>query len=451
MTYRAAAVVNDAPQRPPKILGFAFYVAGAGAATTGLAALATLLPDVTKARELPSIPYLLSMVGNVMLLVGLAVAWRATQSPLRRVFALATAASIAFFAFDHYGRRGAAHVVSLTALQWLSVAPYMARAAVVALLAYAAFVAGRVFAARTWATTLAAALVAAELWEMTWPLVVPVRRALVSDGYTYSRFATLPLFVPLALVACGGGLFAAGRAILRGVTIGEYLHAKAPRLDAAGDARERDDARKRESSALRRGLPLLADATVAAMGMTFAQAVGVVVAGFSYLRCSPEQVVERSATGGHLVAGVLLVLAVRRVGGLGVYPTNGAYGALGIRVVVVVVLVIASMTASLDVALIARVLTFGPPVLVSIALFSTSTALRVFPSGGQGMPALQKNLRTTSILHAVSTAFTMASATTGARPFPVFTMGAALTGILALAFAILTTAHVRRVEVHLAA
>ena len=76
---------------PPPILGFAFYLLGTGCIALGLAELGTFAGNV-HAIALAPLPAWSSVIGQAMLLLGLAIAWRASfgHSAARLVYATPT-------------------------------------------------------------------------------------------------------------------------------------------------------------------------------------------------------------------------------------------------------------------------------------------------------------------------------------------------------------------------
>lgn len=445
MTYRDSALAPPLSDRPPKLFGFALYLIGTGCAAMGVAQLGVLLTVHGLFGTVYGFVTRWGMaIGEVMVFVGLAIAWRTTRPPRRRFVAVATTlwATMSVIDFDQERVRRALVLESIRGMLAPTAATFAGWAIALGLLAIVVHAGGRAFAARTWATTLGACLVIADAWEQALPVVVPMRSRYGSDATSYVSVIALDV-IGLLLVA--GGLFAAGRSILRGVTIGEYLRAKSPRLRPDHD----DDAGDPSREVLRRALPLLADAGVAIAGL--AAALATVIALARSLRTTPRALTESAVAGGQLVAIVLLALAVHRLGSVGQRAARFVYGALGSLVLVVVLIVVARTRPGTELGDVVPFLGVAPPVLAAGALYASSTALGACDVGSAAMSSLRERLRSMAVLlglSAVGAFLATQLAETDTRR--IFDVASALVSALALYFAIRAANDARRIEVALA-
>ena len=445
MTYRDSALAPPLSDRPPKLFGFALYLIGTGCAGMGVAQLGVLLTIHGLLGSSYGFVTRWGMaIGELMVFVGLAIAWRTTRPPRRRFVAVATTlwAAMSVIDFDQERVRRALVLESLRGVLAPTAATFAGWAIALGLLAIVVHAGGRAFAARTWATTLGACLVIADAWEQALPVVVPMRSRYGSDTTSYASVIALDV-IGLGLVA--GGLFAAGRSILRGVTIGEYVRAKSRRPRDDDDVDAGDPWR----AALRRGLPLLADAGVAIAGL--ATALATVIALARSLRTTPRALTESAVAGGQLVAMVLLALALHRLGGFGQRAARFAYGALGSLVLVVLLIVVARTRPGTELGDVVPFLGVAPPVLAAGALYASSTALGAYEAGGATMSSLRAHLRAMGVLLGLSAvgAF-LATQLAETELRQVFDIASALAAALALTFAIRGANDARRIEVALA-
>jgi len=286
VTAREPADESPALVRPAPILGFAFYVLGTGCVALGVAQLGIFAENIHAVTVAP-LPSWAFVIGQAMVLVGLVIAWRATKGTVRRLLGVAATLWLTLFVVEMQQGRFADYLVAHAprALFAGTTASLVGRAIVLLVVAVAAYGSGRAVASLTWATTLGATLVFADAWAGAWPIVT---RA--SFGHTAARllYATPTMVAAGAgLLLAGGGLYATGRAILRGVTMGDRM--------AARDG----------------GLPLFTDGTTAVAGLALAHAASVAVA--PHLGLSMHDVSDTTTLGGELVAWTVVVVALRRM------------------------------------------------------------------------------------------------------------------------------------------
>ncbi|MDB5213219.1 MAG: hypothetical protein JWO86_1146 [Myxococcaceae bacterium] len=306
MTYREPAHRSPALVRPPQILGFAFYVLGTGCVALAVAQLATFAENL---HAIPFSPVSIwsFVVGEAMVLLGLAIGWRATKGYQRRLLGVAATLWLTLFVLEMQRERTVTYLLAHapSALGGSIAASFVGRAIVLCVVALVVHASGRAFAARTWATTLGATLVFADAWAGAWPVVTRVS----FTGGTARLFHTTPsmLFAGIGLLVMSGGLYAAGRTILSGITTDEYRRAHPRRVDPSGDP-AKDASPPPDLGA---GLPLFADAAVAIAGLAIAHAVSL--AASSKLGISMHDIDDTSTLGGELFAWTLMVVALRRM------------------------------------------------------------------------------------------------------------------------------------------
>jgi hypothetical protein len=285
MTYREPANASPAPVRPPPILGFALYLIGTGCLALGVSQLARF------AENLHAIPFSpLSIwsfvIGEAMVLLGLAIAWRATKGHQRRLLGVAATLWLTLFVVEMQRERYVHYLLAHApgALGGSLAASFVGRAIVLLVVALVVQASGRAFASRTWATTLGALLVVADAWAGAWPVLTHVR---LTDG-TAGLFHTTPSMAcaGIGLLLMAAGLYAAGRNVLDAVTVSP-------------------------TPGLRAGLPLFADAAAAIAGLAVAHAVALALS--SKLGGSMHDSDDTSTLGGELVAWTLMVVALRRM------------------------------------------------------------------------------------------------------------------------------------------
>ena len=285
VTYRALANASPVPVRPPQILGFALYLIGTGCLALGVSQLARF------AENLHAIPFSpLSVwsfvIGEAMVLLGLAIAWRATKGHQRRLLGVAATLWLTLFVVEMQRERYVLYLLAHApgALGGSLAASIVGRAIVLLVVALVVHASGRAFASRTWATTLGALLVVADAWAGAWPVLTHVRLENLAAGL----FQTTPsmAFGGIGLLLIAGGLFTAGRDVLGAVTIDP-------------------------TPALRAGLPLFADAAVAIAGLAVTHAVALAVS--SKLGGSMHDSDDTSTLGGEIVAWTLMMVAIHRM------------------------------------------------------------------------------------------------------------------------------------------
>lgn len=445
MTYRESADVTAALERPPQIFGFALYVMGTGALLMGLAQIVAFARGHHVGWNLGVAVRAAIPVGELMVALGLAIAWRTTKGSGRRLLAVAGVLWVTLFLLEL--RRTQVRSLLVETLPRAANASYVATwagwAIALGLVAVVVFRGGRAFAARTWAPLLGATLVTAHAFEQAWPILVPLRGAFYRGPIVPAP--GLVVLGGVGLVVFAGGLYAAGRSILRGVTVDEYVRAASKKRD-----RSDDDGADVWTPALLRGLPLLVDASVATSGLAVALALAVVSA--SYLQLTAHRLVDTAVIGGQIVASALLVVAVRRVGRLGARPIACAYGALA-SLVACLALLAAAWTQPSDTAYMLLHYVNGlPPLLVAGTLWTTSTALGTFTASAEPVRALRSRLRAAAVsLAASGAALFLATHTADPGARSAFEIIAALGGGLALASTLAAAGDGRRVEVALAA
>lgn len=313
MTYRASAVVAPPVERPPPIFGFGLYVMGTGALIMGLlqVCLFGLFHHLTWTFLGVAIRWGMP-VGQLMVALGLGITWRTSKGASRRLLSVAGALWATLFVLDFERAQVRAMLMEKLPRAWNAtyVAMWAGWTLALALVAVVVFRGGRAFASRTWPTLLGVTLMTAHAFEQAWPMVVPLRESFFVAS---SAGATgLVILGALGLVAFAGGLYAAGRTILRGVTVEEYARS------GAGAARRKDE-EDRESEegedtparAMERGLPLFVDASVALTGIATALAAAITFSGF--LAIPARDLADTSVMGGVLVSAALLALALRRM------------------------------------------------------------------------------------------------------------------------------------------
>ncbi|MDB4935064.1 MAG: hypothetical protein JWP87_2036 [Labilithrix sp.] len=445
MTYRSAANTEPALERPPQLLGFAMYVLGTGCVSMGIAQLGQF---VAAHSAFPSLPAA-AVVGEMMALAGLAIAWRTTTSGFRRVLLAGAALWLTLLIIDYQSGQLHRYLTMNASAARLApfAAPLAGRAIVLGLVAIFVHRSGRRFAAMTWPTTVGAVLVAADAWARTWPIIVNLgvlrRSALVG-------FAPPSMMLGvIGFLAMGGGLFAAGRSVLRGITVEEYLRAQPKR----GDELTKEEIARRDEGipGTRRGLPLFAEATVSVAVLAFGLAAAVASASSS--RFYSRDVSESATAGGEIVTLVLLVVALRRMRPFTARALLFASAALA-GVVVQVGLVVATATTGghrgvYDVVTFVAV---APPLFAAACLHASSTAVVSRGTSLDALSNLRRHLRVASYELAGAAAATFLAAHTadpGARSF------LEIAAVVVAAFAVYTTIRAareaRRIEVDLAA
>jgi hypothetical protein len=435
MTYRSAANAEPALVRPPQLLGFAMYVLGTGCVVMGVAQLGVFALLHT---SLPSLPPATSMVGEVMVLAGLVIAWRSARGGRRRLLVSAVALWLTLLVLDFQAPKLQLHLAVT--------APVLGRAIVVGLVAILAHSIGRRFAATTWATTVGAVLLAADAWARTWPTVINLGN--VSTRIMASFAPPSMMIGALGFFAAGGGLFAVGRSVLRGITVEEYLRAH-PRRD--DDLDDEQIARREEwLPGIRNGLPLFGDATVSVAALAFALAAAV--ASASPLRFYTRDVGEAATIGGELVALVLLILALRRMRPFTTRALLFASAALVALVIQIGLVVASAMTGGhRGVYDVVTFVALAPPLLAAACLHASSTAVVSRGTSVDALSNVRRYLRIASFVLAGAAAASFLAAHTadpGAR------RSLELAAVLVAAFAVYATIRVareaRRIEVDLA-
>ena len=298
--------------RPAAILGFAFYVLGTGCVALGVAQLGIFAGNL-HAIALAPLPSWALLLGQGMVLVGLAIAWRATNGALRRLLGVAATLWLTLLVFEMQQGRFtdalSSHASDASASRALfapTTASLVGRAIVLVVVAVAAHASGRALPSRsrtwaTWATTLGAVLVFADAWAGAWPVVTRP-----SFGHTASRLlSTTPtmLTAGAGLLLAAGGLYATGRAILR-------------RAEGAGEEeREREEEGEGEEGGVEpaapRGFSLYREGVTAAAGLALAHAVAVAVS--THVGLSMHDVSDTATLGGELLAWSAIVVALRRM------------------------------------------------------------------------------------------------------------------------------------------
>jgi hypothetical protein len=281
---------RSADSTPPPILGFAFYLLGTGCVALGLAALGIFAGNVHAIDAAP-LPAWAFLIGQGMVLLGLAVAWRASRGASRRMLGVAATLWLTLLVVDVQQGRFTAYVAALASSRIpfaSTTSSLVGRAIVLLVVAVAAHATGRAFASRTsrtWMTTLGATLVFADAWAGAWPVVT---RA--SFGHSALRLVyTTPTMIGggAGWFLAGGGLYLVGRATLRG---GE----RAPATSSVASI-----------SYVR----LYVEATIAVAGLAFVHAVSVAIS--THVGLSTHDVSDTSTLGGEIVAWAAMVVALR--------------------------------------------------------------------------------------------------------------------------------------------
>lgn len=448
MTYRGPPAPPTPLERPPQLFGFALYLAGVGSLLmgVGLAVVLALMhgkgPFSMVVVSRWSIP-----LGQLMVLLGLAVSWRVLRTSHRRLLAVAATLWVTMFVAEMQ-RAQIREYLSANAPGALSgtfAATLTAWAIVMGLLAVVVHDGGRAFAARTWATTLGACLLAAHAFEHAWPVVVPHNIRAPGESLPF-----IPPQIGLGaagFLVMGGALLAAGRTILQGVTVAEYVRARGTRASADGGGDESSDGR---TQALVRGLPLLADAMVALFGMALAASVAAALSHTSSRNI--RALLEAGTVGGDLAALVLLALALHRLRPLGERPARIAHAAVAMLLSFVAVLAAGWALPWKGGYDLAPALSFAPPVVAAVALYSAAITLATFASYRDLVRVVELELRIFALLLGVVTASRMIAWNTadpGARV--VFDIAAVVASAVAFYVATRAANDVRRVEVALAA
>jgi len=273
---------------PPPILGFAFYLLGTGCIALGLAELGTFAGNV-HAIALAPLPAWSSVIGQAMLLLGLAIAWRATRGTSRRLLGVAATLWLTLFVVELQQGRFTAYLAAHASSRMLfasTTASLVGRALVLLVVAVVAHATGRSFASRTWTTTLGATLVFADAWAGAWPVVT---RA--SFGHSAARlvYATPTMISAGAgFLLAGGGLYATGRAMLARAADGPE---RAPSAFAP---------------------PVLTvEAMTAIAGLAFAHALSVAMS--THLSLSTLDVSDTATLGGEIAAWIAVCVSLRRM------------------------------------------------------------------------------------------------------------------------------------------
>jgi hypothetical protein len=418
MTYRAPANEPVARERPPEILGFALYVLGTGCAALGLSQLGTFA-KIHGHASLARLPWWASTVGQLMVLVGLAIAWRTTRTRQRRVLVVSAALWLTLLVVDYQAR--------------LYAAPLLGRAIVLGLVAMFVHSVGRGFAASTWATTVGAVLVAADAWARTWPVVLHLGK--VSDRVMLAFAPPSMVASAIGFVVAGAGLYASGRSVLRGITVDEYVRAHPKK---GGE----DDADASVVPGLRAGAPLLAESAIGVAALAFVRAAAV--ASAHTLAMSPRDVSETTTLGGELVALTLLVVALRRMRPLAARPRLLAHAALALLLVELGLVILSWMSGSYrSVYDVSTFVAVAPPLLAAGCLYTCSSVGVLARAAGR--------LRLSGAALAASAVASFLAAHT-ADPDGRFAleMLAIVSGAIAVYATITVARDVRRVELDLA-
>ena len=311
MTYREPAYVAPALVRPPPILGFAFYLLGTGCVAMGIAELVVFAQNALAVRLawLASLPGSASVIGQAMVLVGLAIAWRSTRGAQRRLAGVSATLALTLFVLElqrgpiveYFVAHAPRAVLASTS------AGLVGRAIVLLVVALVVHRSGRAFASRTWATTLGATLVFADAFVGAW-LIVTDKLGEHAGRLLYA--APSMVAGSLGLVLAGGGLYAAGATILRGITVDEYLRAHRGAKSAEDEAAPTAASGERRLLLLR-GLPLFVEGLIALAGLALVHAASVAVA--ARLGLSAHDVSDTVTLGGELVAWTVVSVAAYRM------------------------------------------------------------------------------------------------------------------------------------------
>lgn len=317
MTYREAPA-NAVLERPPQLLGFALYVFGAGLAIVGVAQAVLFQAWVGEVAAITQVFPVAILVGQIAAAIGLAIAWKSTKPPYRRVIAVATA----LWLTTTFAEQRNAQLTSLVrgAYRVPEAGIWFGWATTVVLLAFVVHRGGRAFASRTWAATFGAVALVARACHQAWLSFAPQ----ASDASLDMLHARSVVFAvsAIAFAFAGAGFVAAGRMILRGITVAEYLAGRsASRADRDVDADA--DASPTSISA---SVPLLADASVSIAGMNLLSCGGALLS-LAMLRTAVLHEVPSSA-GGDALAFSLLVVALRRLGPASARAALAAGGAV---------------------------------------------------------------------------------------------------------------------------
>ena len=285
-------------------------------------------------------------------------------------------------------------------------APLVGRATALGLRAiFVVYAGGRTFAARTWATTLGVALVAADAWAQTWPV-------LVSMGFTREA-ATLTYAPPsivtggLGLLLMGGGLFAAGKSILEGITVEEYLRA-GPKSGGRARRRGSDDDTARGHR--RRGrYRAFVDGAFAPWPAAVRRCPRRHRGPDGRAGCRGRLREDAGAVGarrerddghgGRLIAVALLILALGRLKPQSARPEGFAYAAFASLVAELVLLFFAwrdgwrPVTSDL-----VPFVSVAPPVLAACAIYAAATTLGNFAGPPDALTLLRKRLRSSALV-----------------------------------------------------
>ena len=285
--------MTPSPAPAPPILGFAFYVVGTGCLALGLAELGTFTGNV-HAIALAPLPAWAFAIGQAMVLLGLAIAWRATHGASRRLLGVAATLWLTLFVVELQEGRFTAYLAAPASSRVLfasTTASLVGRAIVLLVVAVVAHRTGRAFASRTWMTTLGATLVFADAWAGAWAVVTRASFGHDAARLVYVTPTMIAAGAGLLLAACG--LYATGRAML------------------AGAADDPENARAARSAATFAPPILSIEAIAAIAGLALAHAVAVAIA--THVSISKRDVSDTATLGGELAAWIALVVSLRRL------------------------------------------------------------------------------------------------------------------------------------------
>lgn len=443
MTYREPANAPLALVRPPPILGFAFYLLGTGCMAMGIAELAVFAQNAFAAR-VASLPGSASVIGQAMVLVGLAIAWRTTKGAQRRLLGASATLALTLFVLEVQRGPIVEYLVAHAPRSVLAStsAGLLGRAIVLLVVAVVVHGSGRAFAARTWATTLGATLLFADAFVGAW-LIVTQTKLGEHGGRLF--YASPSLIVGgVGLLVAGGGLYSAGATILRGITIDEYLRAHRGAKSAEDDGVSTAASADRRLLLLR-GLPPFVEGLIALAGLALAHAASVAVA--ARLGLSAHDVSDTATLGGELVAWSVVFVAAHRMRAL--MKRSFLVGA--VLAAIVLDLTLRYLLWSRGVfsgvpgrSLPAEVLPFvaGARALLTVA------ALHAVASALDGFAVLKNRARLASSLVGVSLAVSLLASFASVAPDLLQAVAAALAAV-ALAVAVGAAREARRIEIAL--
>ena len=295
----AAAAAPAAAPAPAPILGFAFYLLGTGFVALSLAELGTFAGNL-HAIEIAPLPAWAFVIGQGMVLLGLAVAWRATRGASRRLLGVAATLWLTLFVVEVQQGRFTAWLASTASSRILfapTTASLVGRAIVILVIAVVVHSTARALpgtaASRSWTTTLGATLVFADAWAGAWPVVT---RASFGHSATRLVYATPTMLgAGAGLLLAAAGLYATGRTILARAEDHASPASSAP-----------PEPSEHSAFAVPR---LTVEAMTAVAGLALAHALSVAIS--THLHLSKLDVSDTATLGGEIAAWIALCVSLR--------------------------------------------------------------------------------------------------------------------------------------------